>query len=247
MTLMSCDQSYCSQSKCKSQSLDFRRLLSTTTNINNSDITNFNSDNNNIAKTKNIFKSEHSTIMLPATDSTSQDLVDSESITTTGTEQLKMFEILPNLYMSKFPAYIPLEITHVLNMCTHRHPPDPSRAYLHISLDDIDNIKPHIPQILEYIDNALQNNGKILVHCALGINRSAAAIVSYLCHRNRTNSSAALEFLKEKKGDVKPSALFLKQIDQFFHREEEKEDPLVGFHRRLQQRRQGALIEKENR
>jgi protein-tyrosine phosphatase len=185
--------------------------------------------------------------MLPARESTNQGLVDSESITTSSTEQLMMFEILPNLYLSKFPTQIPLKITHVLNMCTHAHPPDPSRAYFHISLNDIDNIKPHIPHILEYINNALQKNGNVLVHCALGINRSAAAIVSYLCHRNQTSSSAALEFLKEKKRDVKPSALFLKQIDQLFHREEEKEDPLVGFHGRLQQIKQGALIEKENR
>jgi protein-tyrosine phosphatase len=186
------------------------------------------------------------TIHLTGAESTNQGLVDSESITTTSTEQLKMFEILTNLYLSKFPTQIPLEITQVLNICTHPHPLDPSRTYLHISIDDIDNIKPHIPQILEHIDNALQNNGKVLVHCALGINRSAAAIVSYLCHRNQTNSSAALEFLKEKKGEVKPSALFLKQIDQFFQREEEKEDPFVGFHRRLQQRKQGAMMEKEN-
>jgi len=228
--------------------LDFRQLSSllfTTTNINNSNVTKFNNDNNNIANIWKIFKPEDST-MLPATESSNQGLVDSESITTTSTEKLKIFEILPNLYLSKFPAHIPLEITHLLSLCTHPHPPDRSRAYLHISLDDIDNIKPHLPQILEYIDNALQNNGKVLMHCALGINRSAAAIVSYLCHRNQTNSSAKLEFLKEKKGDVKPSALFLKQIDQFFHREEEKEDPLVGFHKRLQQRKQAALVEKEN-
>jgi protein-tyrosine phosphatase len=184
--------------------------------------------------------------MLPTAESINQGLVDSESITTTSTEHLNMFEILPNLYPSKFPTQLPLEIRHVLNMCTHPHPPNTSRAYLHISLNDIDNIKPHIPQILEYIDNALQNNGKVLVHCTLGINRSAAAVVSYLCHRNQTNSSAALKFLKEKKSDVKPSALLLKQIDQFFHRLEEMEDPLFGFHRRSQQRKQGAMIEKDN-
>jgi protein-tyrosine phosphatase len=167
-------------------------LLFTTTGINNND------NNNNIANMCNIFRPRHSTIMLPATESTNQGPVDSESITTSSTEQLMSLEILPNLYLSKFPTQIPLKITHVLNMCTHPHPPDPSRAYLHISLDDIDNIKPRIPHILEYIKNALQKDGNVLVYCALGINRSAAAIVSYLCHRNQTNSSAALEFLKEK-------------------------------------------------
>jgi protein-tyrosine phosphatase len=190
--------------------------------------------NINIGNAHNIpTKPEHSvTILLHSTNLTNQGLLDAESITTQITEtpiteQLKIFEILPNLYLSKFPTQIPQEIMHVLNMCTQPHPPNTTRAYLHISLDDIDNIKPHIQQILGYVDTALRNNGKVLVHYALGINRSAAAIVSYLCHGNQINSSDALGFLRERKQNVKPSALFLKQIDQFFHWEEErKKTPL---------------------
>lgn len=114
-------------------------------------------------------------------------------------------------------------------MCTNPHPVDPSRSYLHSALDDIDNIKPHIPEILDFIEAALKCSGKMLVHCALGLNRSVSATLAYLCHRDGTDRSTALKFLKEKKPDVTPSTLFLKQIDQYFNREEEKEDPLVGF------------------
>jgi protein-tyrosine phosphatase len=156
------------------------------------------------------------------------------------------FEILPSLFLSRFPKEILDDITHVLNMCTKPHPPDSSRTYLHIPLDDIDNIKPHIQNILGFVNHALETKGKVLVHCALGLNRSVAAIVAYVCHRKNTNSFEALKFVKEKKPDVKPSALFLKQIDQFFNREGEKEDPLVGFHRRLQQRKMAALQEPQN-
>jgi hypothetical protein len=40
-----------------------------------------------------------------------------------------------------------------------------------------------------------------------------------------------LEFLKERKPDVQPCALFLKQINEFFNKEDKLEDPLIGFQR----------------
>jgi hypothetical protein len=162
------------------------------------------------------------------------------------------FEILPNLYLSRFPKEIPEDITHVLNMCTTPHPPDDTRTYLHIPLDDIDDITPHIPSILTFISSALSTpslsrfsnmnrENKVLVHCALGINRSVAAVVAYVCHVKGVRWGQALRLVRERKGDVRPSALFLKQIDVFFGRDgEEEEDPLVGFHRRLQERKMGG-------
>jgi hypothetical protein len=65
-----------------------------------------------------------------------------------------------------------------------------------------------------------------------------------------------LRLVREKKGDVKPSALFLVQIDAWFKkergdgdnvgREQDEEDPLVGFHRRLQARKRGLKEDEEN-
>ncbi len=128
-------------------------------------------------------------------------------------------------------------------MCTTPQPHDSRRNYLHIALDDIDDITLHIPKIIAFISQALQNDSKVLVHCALGLNRSPAAIIAYLCHQNQINSLEALKLVQAKKPNVKPCALFLKQIDQLFGREHELEDPLVGFHRRLQQRKM-ALLQK---
>jgi len=41
--------------------------------------------------------------------------------------------------------------------------------------------------------------------------------------------------------------LFLKAIDRFFRREGEKEDPMLGFHRRLEERRMRGLQQWEER
>ncbi|KAH7318990.1 protein-tyrosine phosphatase-like protein [Rhexocercosporidium sp. MPI-PUGE-AT-0058] len=159
---------------------------------------------------------------------------------TTATEPpFMIFEVMPNLYLSRYPtiSLLPDDITYILNMCKDPHDDDCGRTILHIPLDDIDNITPHVSKILNFIETSIGSGGSILVHCALGLNRSVAAILAYLCHVQNVDSSTALTFLRTKKADVKPSALFLKQIDQYFGRAGEMEDPLVGFHRRLQERK----------
>ena len=107
-------------------------------------------------------------------------------------------------------------------------------------MDDIDDITPHIPIILSFISSSIQSGNEVLVHCALGLNRSVAAVLAYLCHVIGLDAQKALEVVKEKKADVKPSALFLQQIDRYFRRGGEREDPLVGFKRRLEERKRGA-------
>ncbi|KAH6681558.1 putative dual specificity protein phosphatase 16, partial [Halenospora varia] len=111
---------------------------------------------------------------------------------------------------------------------------------LHIStLADIDDITPHIPAILEFITDAL-SPAPLLVHCAIGINRSPSAIIAYLCSTEKITSEQALKIVKHKKPDIRPGKLFLAQINRFFGRENEGgEDPMVGFHERLKKRKAG--------
>lgn len=178
-------------------------------------------------------------------------------------------EIIPNLFLSRYPDEIPKEITHILNLAPYAHPPASiaNLKSLHIStLADIDDITPHIPAILEFIRDALspapdaevsnsndeisttndetqpktQKQNKLLVHCAIGINRSPSAIIAYLCSTQNTNSAQALKIVKHKKPDIRPSKLFLAQIDRYFGREGDGgPDPMVGFHERLKRRKAG--------
>jgi protein-tyrosine phosphatase len=169
------------------------------------------------------------------------------STTQPGKAASKPVEIIPGLDLSSFPDKIDPKYTHVLNMCTTpNHPASHDPEILHIQLLDWDNITSHIPRIVQYVDSALQNpNNRVLIHCALGINRSASAVTTYLCHCNNTNSSTALEYLKSKKPDVQPSVLFLQQIDQYFgHQDTSKKDPLASFHECLQRRKAGMLVEE---
>lgn len=155
-------------------------------------------------------------------------------------------KVIPSLYLSSLPNELDKKYTHVLNMCMTQHkalshashPPET----LHIKLLDLDDITPYIPQILMFIDTALKHpQNRVLVHCALGVNRSAAAVTAYLCHRSGSNATTALEYLKSRKSDVQPSAMFLQQIDKYFGYKDTFEiDPMVAFHERLRKRKAGG-------
>ncbi|GAA5903547.1 tyrosine/serine/threonine protein phosphatase PPS1 [Sporobolomyces salmoneus] len=46
--------------------------------------------------------------------------------------------------------------------------------------DGIDSIQPHIDEAIEFIDEAHRRGGKILVHCKVGVSRSASIVIAYM-------------------------------------------------------------------
>lgn len=72
-----------------------------------------------------------------------------------------------------------LGITHIINMAMELRPHEdlhmsPRIKYLHIRADDSlsYNIRHHFEEAFEIIDDARRTNGKVLVHCVMGISRS---------------------------------------------------------------------------
>jgi protein phosphatase slingshot len=111
-------------------------------------------------------------------------------------------------------------ITHVLN-CAYevpcRFPGDFS--YLHLELSDPDlAFADYIPDFCEFIDSGRQE-GAVLVHCRMGLSRSPATILAYLCHLGM-DLNRGIDLLKAgvKKEDnfILPSEVFLEQIRDYF-------------------------------
>ncbi|XP_054718853.1 uncharacterized protein LOC129228211 [Uloborus diversus] len=64
-----------------------------------------------------------------------------------------------------------------------------------------------------YIRRAKDEGSKVLVHCKMGISRSASVVIAYVMKAYDWNLQRALEFVKTKRGCIKPNSGFLKQLE----------------------------------
>jgi hypothetical protein len=78
-----------------------------------------------------------------------------------------------------------LGVTHVLNAAAHTPPPpfQDDFFYLHLPLQDTPEqpLLSFLPAAVGFIMDARASGGLVLVHCQMGISRSVACVMAYLC------------------------------------------------------------------
>ena len=110
-------------------------------------------------------------------------------------------------------------ITHILN-CAADVPCTFSGGfrYLHLELTDPDpEFADHIEAICRFIRTG-RRQGAVLVHCRMGLSRSPAAILAYLCGRGRTLSQG-MRILKRgvrEEEFAEPHEVFLEQLRDYY-------------------------------
>lgn len=86
------------------------------------------------------------------------------------------------------------------------------KNYMIIHLDDItkENILDTLPILLKYIDEGIKHG--ILVHCDMGISRSASIIIAWLMTRKNMSLKKAHSYLKSIRPIISPNPGFIKQL-----------------------------------
>ena len=86
--------------------------------------------------------------------------------------------------------------------------------YCHLKLNDVPSFKilPYLDKASFFIHQAKCNNGKILVHCQMGISRSTSCVIAYMIKYMGYSSMNALSFIKKKRPMVMPNFGFLQQL-----------------------------------
>lgn len=89
--------------------------------------------------------------------------------------------------------------------------------YHNIRIDDYEfvDIYSHFYNAVDFIDDALCNNGKVLVHCYAGISRSACIILAYLMAIKKYTLEDALDLLLSKRNICDPNHGFIIQLKCF--------------------------------
>ena len=90
-------------------------------------------------------------------------------------------------------------------------------TYKQLDADDFENydITTHFTESIAYIDEVHEANGKVLVYCKMGMNRSATICIAYLIARKGMNFLEAVKTVQEKRIKILTNKGFLKQLANF--------------------------------
>ncbi|KAL3673006.1 hypothetical protein V7S43_002303 [Phytophthora oleae] len=90
-------------------------------------------------------------------------------------------------------------------------------TYLQLQVADLSsvNISEYFGEALSFIDSALSSGGKVLVHCFMGISRSATIVLAYLVARQALTLPDALRELRRVRPQIKPNSGFYQELVAF--------------------------------
>ena len=139
----------------------------------------------------------------------------------------EMQAVVPGIYISGWkPAsekkYLKTnKITHIIvavdTSNAIRFPND--FKYLNIKCDDntSQNMTKFFKETNEFINNALNTAGNVLIHCGAGISRSTTILAAYLISEFYMSSSQAVNMCKKARPFCRPNDSFLKQLKDYHH------------------------------
>ncbi|CAG5129700.1 unnamed protein product [Candidula unifasciata] len=134
-------------------------------------------------------------------------------------------QILPFLYLGNerdardLAQLRSLNISYILNVTSHvpQYYDEQGIRYKRIPASDSgqQNLKQYFEEAIEFIDDARQNNAKVLIHCHAGVSRSATITIAYLLKHTRMAMADAYKFVKGKRPIISPNFNFMGQLLEF--------------------------------
>lgn len=124
-----------------------------------------------------------------------------------------------------YPGLLDTGITHVINLFSQQKPFEHKTiVYRNATLLDIPEQSLTIiyDEVLPFIDVALQDSGKVLVHCNAGVSRASSVIIAYLIKYRGMSYKQALEEVRKNRPSARPNAGFATQLKEL-----EKKQKLV--------------------
>lgn len=115
-------------------------------------------------------------------------------------------------------------IGHIVNCAMEIRSKFPTNfRYLNLNMDDVpgEDISRHFQRSFEFIEDAREHGKATLVHCAMGISRSATIVLYYLMRKFNLTYEEAFDYLSNKRNIVWPNRGFrhvLKTLSKIYNR-----------------------------
>ena len=89
--------------------------------------------------------------------------------------------------------------------------------YFHLPINDTqnDDILTHFQRCHYFIEEAQNIKQSVLVHCRMGVSRSATIVISYLMAKYGIHWAETLQFVRKRRKEIKPNPSFLYQLKLF--------------------------------
>lgn len=141
-------------------------------------------------------------------------------------------------------------ITHILNCaggaCRDYFPDEFVYKTYHIGDGVSEDITCLFYESLEFIEDAVRNHGKVLIHCHQGISRSSAFVICYLMWKNKWGFMQAHEFTKEGRDIANPNSGFIGQLLQWRNfLDEEKHKREIRMFRVMRHSKNTLIVPKK--
>lgn len=69
--------------------------------------------------------------------------------------------------------------------------------------------------IFVFLVSNRKNNSKCLVHCKMGVSRSASSVIAYAMKEYGWSLEKAYNFVKQKRSIAQPNAAFMRQLAEY--------------------------------
>lgn len=113
-------------------------------------------------------------------------------------------------------------ITHIVSVGRTPHQAVISGPFTRLEISNLldrdhENLSIHFPTIFEFIRNAFKNQGRVLIHCEMGVSRAPTVMIAFLRANGCFNSlQAAYDYVKQVRPWINPNGGFKNQLQMFF-------------------------------
>lgn len=135
-------------------------------------------------------------------------------------------EIIKGVYLGNINSVYDIEklknigITHVISVIGGFIPPYPEDfKYLVINALDTQytNLIDNFDTANDFIDDAIMDDSKILIHCQAGRSRSATILAAYFIKTFGIDVRMAIDLIKNERCIIEPNNYFVSQLEKYYN------------------------------